>query len=58
MAETGTSQQELAKVLSISQSHLCNILRGNRRASLKLVLRLSALTNVPIETIADIQKVA
>lgn len=58
MDATGTSQPELAKALGISQSHLCNIIRGNRRASLNLALRIAHLTNVPVETIAVIQKVA
>lgn len=53
-AATGTSQGELAKLLNISQSHLCNVMRGNRKASLQLALKLSKLTNVPIETIARV----
>lgn len=55
---TGTSQQELAKLLGMSQSHLCNIIRGNRKASLGLALRISKLTNVPVETIARITRAA
>lgn len=58
MDATNTSQPELAKVLGISQSHLCNVLRGNRRASLHLTLRLAHLTNVPIESINETPKVA
>lgn len=55
---TGTSQGDLAKLLGISQSHLCNIERGNRKASLDLALRIAKLTNVPIETIAESARVA
>lgn len=58
MDATGTTQPELAKVLGISQSHLCNVLRGNRRASGELALQIANLTNVPVETILTIQKVA
>jgi transcriptional regulator with XRE-family HTH domain len=58
MDATNTSQPELAKVLGISQSHLCNVLRGNRRASLNLTLKLAHLTNVPIESINQTSKVA
>lgn len=58
MDATGTNQQTLAKRLQISQSHLCNVMRGNRKASLDLASRLAELTNVPMETIAAIQKVA
>lgn len=56
--DTGTRQQDLAKVLGISQSHMCNIVRGNRRASLNLALMIAKITNVPIETIAETAKVA
>jgi len=55
---TGTNQGALAKLCGISRSHLCNILGGKRRASLDVVLRLAKTTNVPIETIAEIAKVA
>ena len=58
MDATSTSQQDLAKLLGISQSHLCNVLRGNRKASLGLALELAKLTNVPIETIAETARVA
>lgn len=52
------SQQDLAKSLGISQSHLCNIVRGNRRASAKLALELAKLTNVPIESIIELARTA
>jgi antitoxin component HigA of HigAB toxin-antitoxin module len=58
LAETGTAQQDLAKVLGISQSHMSNVLSGKRRCSLRLALRLSKLTNVPVENIADTSRVA
>jgi len=55
---TGTSQGDLAKLLKISRSHLCNILGGKRRASLDVVLKLAETTNVPIEVIANLARVA
>ena len=58
MRATGTSQQELAKVLGISQSHLCNILRGNRKPSLDLAFSIARLTNVPVENIDQTAEVA
>ena len=58
MNATGTNQQDLAKLLGISQSHLCNIIRGNRRASLDLALLIARVTNVPVETIAATARVA
>jgi DNA-binding XRE family transcriptional regulator len=58
MDATNTSQPDLAKVLGISQSHLCNILRGKRRAGWDLALQLARLTNVPVESINGTSKVA
>lgn len=58
MFHTGTTQQDLAKLLNISQSHLSNILNGNRKPSLPLAIEMARLTNVPIETISTIQKSA
>lgn len=52
MMATGTNQQELAKIAGIHQSHLSNILSRSRRCSLYLAIKLSKITNVPIETIA------
>lgn len=53
MDATGTNQVELAKLVGIQQSHLSNILRKSRRASLNVALKLSQITNVPIEIIAE-----
>ena len=50
---TGTTQEELAEIAGISQSHLCNVLRGNRSCSASVALRLSKITNVPVETIIE-----
>lgn len=58
LSGTGTSQLELAKALNISQSHLCNILRGNRKPSADLAVAIAKLTNVAVETIIQPQKVA
>lgn len=58
MRATSTSQQELAKVLGISQSHLCNVLRGNRKPSLDLAFQIARLTNVPVESIDQTARVA
>lgn len=58
MDATGTTQPELAKVLAISQSHLCNVLRGNRKPSVGLALKIARLTNVPVESIAEVERVA
>lgn len=58
MDATGTCQRDLAILLKISQSHLCNVLRGKRKASLGLALSIAHLTNVPIEQIATIARAA
>ena len=58
MDGTGTSQPELAKVLGISQSHLCNVLRGNRKPSYDLAKLIAHVTNVPMDAICQTEKVA
>lgn len=61
MVATGTNQAELARRLGISEPHLSNILSKSRRCSLYVALKISKLTNVPIESIvewpADYEKV-
>jgi antitoxin component HigA of HigAB toxin-antitoxin module len=52
MDATGTNQAELAKLAGIKPPHMSNILSKSRRCSLHLALKLSKLTNVPIEEIA------
>lgn len=58
MKSTGTSRRQLAKVLSISESHLCNVLTRKRPPSYDLAHAISELTNVPIETIRQPKKIA
>jgi len=55
---TGTSQKELAKVLGISEPHICNILRGRANASAILALRISRTCRVPIETLIESERVS
>ena len=56
MRATQTNQRELAKVLGISEAHICNILRGRANASAPLALQISRLTNVPIETLIETER--
>lgn len=58
MRANNVNQGELAKCLAISQSHLCNIIKGNKRPGFLLALKISQLTNVPIETIAETARIA
>jgi len=53
MEATGTNQTVLASKIGCKQSHLSNVLRKSRRCSLYLGLRLSHLTNVPLENIVE-----
>jgi len=53
MAATGTNQAELARRLGVKQPHLSNVLSKSRRCSLYLALKLSHITNVPIEAIVE-----
>ncbi len=50
---TGTNNRRLAKLIGCKPAHLSNVLSKSRRCSLALALKLSHVTNVPIETIAD-----
>lgn len=52
------SQKDAAKVLGISQSHLCNIEKGVRLAGRRLAKRISATANVPLETLLEFQRTA
>jgi plasmid maintenance system antidote protein VapI len=53
MDATGTNNQRLARRLGVAESHLSNVLRKSRRCSLYLALKLSKITNVPIESICQ-----
>ena len=50
---TGTNNARLARMLGCTESHLSNVLRKSRRCSLALALKLSKISHVPIETIAE-----
>lgn len=43
--EATTSQAQFSRDLGISESHLCNLLKGTKRASLDVVERIVKLTN-------------
>jgi len=47
----GIIQATLAKRAGITQGHLSFIISGDRTPSLPLALKLSRLTNVPVETL-------
>lgn len=42
--DANTSQAQFSRELAISESHLSNLLKGNKRASLDLVERIVKLT--------------
>lgn len=48
---TNTKQEDLARQIGISATHLANIERRTRGCSAGLALKLSKVTNVPIELI-------
>lgn len=50
---TGTKQEDLARRAGISPTHLANIEGKTRGCSLEVAMRLSRLTNVPVELIAS-----
>lgn len=49
--QTGTRQSDIAADLDISEAHMSNIVSGKRRPNVVLALKLSELTNVPIDAI-------
>lgn len=53
MEATGTNTTELARLIGCKKSHMSLVLRKSRRCSLDLALRLSKVTGVSIETIAE-----
>ena len=57
MNAKGVNQKYLARLAGISEQHLCMVLRGSRRCSLRVALRLSELTGVPVENICQWPKV-
>lgn len=52
--QTLTKQVDIAADLGISEAHLSNIVAGRRRPSVVLAVKLSMLTNVPVEAIANV----
>lgn len=50
LSETGRSQAALAADLDITPGALCNLLRGHRRPSLALALRLQHEFGVSVES--------
>jgi plasmid maintenance system antidote protein VapI len=50
---TGTQQQTLAKIIGIADSTLSMLLRGSRRCSLPLAMRISEITGVPVEKLVE-----
>ena len=48
----GRTQKEVAALLGISEAHLCGIRLGETYPSLKVAIRISELTGVPIQQLA------
>jgi DNA-binding XRE family transcriptional regulator len=53
--QTGTKQADIAADVGISEAHMSNIISGRRKPSVDLACKISALTNVPVEAIAQVQ---
>lgn len=50
---TGTTQEEFAARLGISQPHLSKIVNGKQRVRLDLALRIAALADIPVSSLAE-----
>lgn len=57
-AANAVSQQDAAKFFDVSPSHWSNIESGARGMSRRLALRISTATNVPLESLLQIQRTA
>jgi len=53
LERTGTNQSALAKLVGIKPPHMSMILKGSRRCSLMLALKLSHVTGVPVENLTE-----
>ena len=49
----GWSQAELARRGGINQSHYCQIEKGNKRPSPKMLLKLADLLDATVDELAD-----
>lgn len=50
---TGTNSARLAKLVGCKPAHLSNVLSKSRRCSVELALKISKITNVPLEAIVE-----
>lgn len=57
MERTGTTQARLAELAGIKSPHMSSILKGSRRCSLDVALRLAAVTGVPVEKLVQWPKI-
>jgi plasmid maintenance system antidote protein VapI len=57
MERTGTTQAKLASLAGIKPPHMSSVLKGSRRCSLAVALKLSAVTGVPVEKLVQWPKV-
>ena len=53
LERTGTNQAALAKLVGIKSPHMSMLLKGSRRCSIVLALKLSHVTGVPVENLVE-----
>ena len=54
--ETGTTQEQLARKLGISQGHMSRLARGLQQPSLDLALQIERIARVPLESLLRREK--
>jgi plasmid maintenance system antidote protein VapI len=57
LERTGTTQAKLAQLVGVKPPTISSLLKGSRRCSLVLALKLSAVTTVPVEKLVEWPKV-
>lgn len=57
MERTGTTQSKLASLVGIKPPHMSMLLKGSRRCSIQVALKLHAVTGVPVEKLVEWPKV-
>ena len=58
LSKTGTTQEQFARRVGISQSQLSKILNGKQRPRLDLALKIAAAAEIPVSSLVTSREVA
>lgn len=57
LQKTGSTQRQLAHDAGMSEQQLSNLLTGSRGCSIRMAIRLSSVTGVPVENLVRWKKI-